>query len=111
MEHEGENDHHFDNLEWKLDTCSSKEMYLLSKNSTHVYRCCLKPGLYTLECSNPEGPYGWGSSSISIHGQKYCDDFVGYKALRRIEIFGKNNRFTWVLKISYIKLFFGCLYL
>ena len=63
----------------------------MSVNETHVYRCCLKHGYYNLECSNNNGPYGWGRSFITILGQKYCHDFVGFKTIRRIKLFGKHN--------------------
>ena len=66
IEHEGEAKG-FENLEWKLSTCSSKEMAHMSVNETHVYRCCLKHGYYNLECSNNNGPYGWGRS----HEKRY----------------------------------------
>ena len=80
----------FYDLQWTLSSCSSKGTWL-SPGDNHVYRCCLEPGFYALVCSNKKGPYGWGSSSITILGRKYCHDFVGFKAIRKIEVFGKYN--------------------
>ena len=58
---------------------------------TYMDTCCLNPGVYTLICENMIGPYGWGNSFIEIAGERYCDDFVGYKALRKVVVTGKNN--------------------
>ena len=66
-----------------------------TSNTIYVERCCLAPGLHTLTCYNEKGPYGWGNGSIEILGQRYCDDFVGFKAMRRVPILGKS------LKIRY----------
>ena len=106
IEHEGDNNKYFNrdddqyfnqmgvsSLTWEFSSCSSKDMSL-TQNSTHFHRCCLKPGYYTLECGNIFGPYGWGSSSITILGQRYCDDFVGYKAMRKIGVFGIFSNFN-----------------
>ena len=82
----------FYGLQWKLSSCSSKKMTGLSSGKIHVHRCCLKPGSYALACSNKNGPYGWGSSSITILGRKYCHDFIGFKAIRKIEVFGKDKK-------------------
>ena len=58
-------------------------------NFVYVERCCLAPGLHTLTCYNEKGPYGWGNGSIEILGQRYCDDFVGFKAMRTVSVLGK----------------------
>ena len=57
-------------------------------NNTFIDMCCLGPGTYTLRCINSMGPYGWGESYIEAQGQRYCDDFVGLKGLRKISIEG-----------------------
>ena len=75
--------------------CASVNEYF--DNSKYIERCCLQPGSYTLVCENNvlirrndrEVEYvGWYGSFIEIQGQKYCDDFVGHKAMRRVEVRG-----------------------
>ena len=78
-------------LNWKMDdSCyGPKDSVVYSANNTYVDRCCLSPGIYTLICRNHAGPFGWGSSFLEILGQRYCDDFVGFKGLRSIIVSGK----------------------
>ena len=74
-------------LDWKLDPCFKKEEY--SDDSVYYEEgCCIKPGNYTLTCYNTKKPYGWKKGKITINGHDYCDDFMGYKAMRRITIKG-----------------------
>ena len=81
--------------QWKMDFCYGPNTFASLKsiqdepNKTYMDRCCLKPGIYTLICKNEMGPFGWGDSFIEILGQRYCDDFVGYKGLRRVIVTGK----------------------
>ena len=63
-------------------------------------RCCITPGYHILTCHNEKGPFGWGKSSIEIQGQRYCDDFVGFEAMRKVLVLDeckyrnlKNHRF------------------
>ena len=70
---------------WKLGSCYGPIGLLQYKDKQKYWdRCCLTPGVYTLICSNDRGPYGWGNSFIEILGQRYCDDFVGFKGFRRV---------------------------
>ena len=83
---------------WKMGSCYGPKKFYdadnklshvqYEANKTYIDRCCLKPGTYTLMCTNEIGPFGWGNSFIEILGQRYCDDFVGYKGLRRVQITG-----------------------
>ena len=71
-------------LKWKLDSCDGPRNSVKYRyNNTYWDRCCLNPGIYTLICKNDIGSFGWGNSFIEILGQRYCDDFAGYKAMRR----------------------------
>ena len=74
---------------WELGSCGGSKNY--DGNFTYIKheRCCLKPGEHILTCHNEKGPYGWGRSSIEVQGQRYCDDFIGFKAQRSILIHGK----------------------
>ena len=51
-------------------------------------KCCVSPGNYTLTCSNTRHPHGWKKGFITINGAHYCDDFMGFKAMRRITVKG-----------------------
>lgn len=91
-------------LKWKLGPCygpndlgedmKTKWEYN-TENSKMIYidRCCLKPGIYTLICENDNGPVGWGNSFIEIFDQRYCNDFIGHKGLRRVTVAGKQLKY------------------
>ena len=77
---------------WHMGSCfGPRGLYTYESftRGTYLDRCCLKPGIYTLVCKNSKSSYGWGSSYIEIQGQRYCDDFVGSKAMRRIFLLGE----------------------
>ena len=73
-------------LHWKFGRCFSNVRY--TDYMMYIHRCCLKPGQYTLTCINTEQPHGWKNGYIQIGGYRYCDDFMSYKAMRRITIAG-----------------------
>ena len=76
-------------MKWKLDSCDGpRNLVTYRDNHTYWDRCCLNPGIYTLICKNDVGAFGWGNSFIEILGQRYCDDFFGYKTMRRIIVTG-----------------------
>ena len=56
--------------------------------------CCVAPGNYTLTCRNTKYPNGWKKGFIFINGRRYCDDFMGFKVMRRISIKGKKNNYN-----------------
>ena len=74
-----------DHLYWTLGPCSTSLQY---KNDKIIKEndCCLTPGNHTLTCYNTRYPHGWKKGFIVINGRRYCDDFIGYKAMRRIII-------------------------
>ena len=75
-------------LKWSLGTCSNSKDYTNDKEFVEE-GCYLAPGKYTLNCYNTKHPYGWKKGVIVINGHSYCDDFMGYKALRHIFISSK----------------------
>ena len=76
--------------EWKLESCYGPKLgWKYAPNETHYDRCCLLVGQYTLTCVNRQSNYGWGNASLEIDGKRYCDDFVGFKAMRRVSVLGK----------------------
>ena len=95
---ENENETFF-SLEWEMGSCYGPKRFYdhahgkyyskYEANKMYIDKCCLLPGVYTLTCKNSVGPFGWGRGYIEIFGQRYCDDFVGYKAFRKIYIAGK----------------------
>ena len=74
-------------LDWTLGSCGKTQEYA-DYNVYYEKSCCVRPGNYTLACYNTKLPYGWKKGKITINGQDYCDDFMGYKALRRVTIIG-----------------------
>ena len=105
----GEHDSEHFLRKWQMGSCYGppdglEKQPLFFYNSTDIYidRCCLLPGNYTLKCKNLKGQYGWGNSSIEIFGQRYCDDFVGFEAMRRVFISGivKKLRYNLIQKLK-----------
>lgn len=55
-----------------------------------IQRCCIAPGNHDLFCRNTINPLGWGSASIEIQGQIYCDELSdGYERKEDVLILGK----------------------
>ena len=80
--------HAFFSPEWRMGSCFGPRTTYTS-GRTYYDRCCLTPGTYTLTCKNTKSKYGWGNSNFTIGGKRYCDDFVGFKAMRTVSIPGK----------------------
>ena len=79
--------------QWTLGSCSGPKYDLQSSSSLTIYyydRCCLVPGKYTLTCSNLQDTKGWGNVIFTIDGKQYCDDFVGFEAMRSVTVKGKS---------------------
>lgn len=78
---------------WELDRCHGPSEFGSVQNNSEftVYgeRCCINPGEYVLICKNQINPFGWGLASLNIQGQQYCNDFVGFRAMRKVLISGK----------------------
>ena len=73
--------------EWRMESCFGPKTTYLS-NTTYYDRCCLPSGTYTLICKNTKSKYGWGNADFEIDGKRYCDDFIGFKAMRKVCIQG-----------------------
>ena len=73
-------------IRWELGPCSSTHMFESYKN--YMQRCCALPGTHILTCFNTEKDEGWSSGSLEYQDRIYCDDFMSYKTMHRIEIKG-----------------------
>ena len=82
--------HNGDLIEWKLGHCSGTHKY--QQYMTYVERCCLRQGIYTLTCHNIAKGEGWKGGFIQFQGKRYCDDFLSYKASRKVEITGIHSK-------------------
>ena len=92
-----ENDTEHFEREWTLGSCFGPKMGLkYLSNEVWYDRCCLPEGQYTLTCSNTKSKYGWGNAAFEINGKRYCDDFVGFKAMRTISIEGRSLYFPCI---------------
>ena len=58
-------------ITWKLGTCFGSLEY--QDESRYIYRCCLLPGKYILECRNEKTAVGWCNGFIEFQGQRYCE--------------------------------------
>ena len=90
-------------VSWKLDTCFISEEEAYKKHNSegqYIKRCCLAAGDHTLICRDSGGD-GWNGGFMEIQGHIYCNDFIGYKAMRRITVSGIDEQF-WVVNDSYI---------
>ena len=88
----GENDNETDlfSREWTMGSCYGPKLgksYL--PNEIWYDRCCLPEGQYVLTCTNTRSVYGWGNATFKINEKQYCDDFVGFTAMRKISVKGK----------------------
>ena len=80
--------------QWTLGSCyGPRPRFTYLPNETHFDRCCLPEGKYTLICINKQSKYGWGNVTFEIDGKRYCDDFVGFKAMRTVSLKGDK----WIL--------------
>ena len=43
---------------------------------------------------------GWKQGFIVINGERYCDDFIGYKAMRRVIVNGNLSNFETLVLVS-----------
>ena len=87
---ENEEESRFFSREWTLGPCHGPRLgWNYSPNKIHFEKCCLVPGNYTLTCTNLQSKYGWGNVIFEIDGNRYCDDFVGFKAMRKVFAKGK----------------------
>ena len=77
------------NRRWNFGPCSSAKHY--NVDAQYIETCCLAPGNHTLTCDTKEEALGWTYAFLEIKGRRYCDDFITYKAMRRISIEGKLN--------------------
>ena len=87
---------------WSMGSCYGPPMgRKYSSNEIWYDRCCLPEGQYTLTCSNTKSKNGWGNVVFKINGKRYCDDFVGFKAMRTITIKGRILYFPFIrLKVK-----------
>ena len=70
------------------DIRSSEESFLeFVGNVTWTKMCCLIPGHYTLTCK-ATNENGWTKAYLLINGHRFCDDFVGRKAMRDLDVSG-----------------------
>ena len=75
-------------ISWSLGSCTSDDDYEISDNlgyTLNVVRCCLAPGEHILTCK-AASRMTWLTGYILIDGRKYCNDFIGLKAFRRLQI-------------------------
>ena len=89
-----ENGTNYFSPEWTLGSCYGPHVQC-GHMSTCYERypiqselCCLSPGRHTLTCINRKSQFGWGNFTFEIDGKRYCDDFVGFKAMRTILVEG-----------------------
>ena len=76
--------------EWTLGSCyGPHHEYPYERYPFQSDLCCLSPGRHTLTCINKKSELGWGNVMFKIDEKRYCDDFVGFKAMRTILIEGK----------------------
>ena len=92
--------------QWTLGSCSGPTYNGTSISSTTTYydRCCLTPGQYTLTCHNVQSKYGWGNATFEIDGKGYCDDFVGFKAMRTLFVKGRVYQMSYNVLTTFFNL-------
>ena len=71
-------------IRWELGPCRSTHIFEDYKK--YVHRCCVLPGTHILTCVNTVKDEGWKSASLKYQGRKYCDDFMSFKTMIRIDV-------------------------
>ena len=101
-----ENDTHYFSRQWTLESCyGPKPKFNYTTPGIHFDRCCLPPGQYTLTCINEQSTYGWGNVKFEIDGKRYCDDFIGFKAMRTVSVQGKEYEVKFEKKMLNILIY------
>ena len=91
---------------WSLGSCSSTDILgHPNLNTTYTKRCCLEPGEYILSCQSYV-PHGWNGGYIELQSKRYCDDFTGYRAMRRVNVKGKYP-IEWLLLIQALQSYYA----
>ena len=80
-------DQGYTDISWSIGSCKSGLRYQVETSHAKTYseRCCLSPGEYNLQCHS-NYPAGWNGLYMEIQGNRYCNDFMGHTALRKIHI-------------------------
>ena len=76
--------------EWELGLCIPSHKYD-SGSDKYTEKCCIPNGNYVLSCRKNNDDLGWLLNNfIEVGRHHFCDDYVGYIALRAINIPGIN---------------------
>ena len=82
-------------LHWSLGSCNlTLDDYNWPLTSV-TKLCCFPSDIQMLRCKaqGSMAEMAWKQSSIEIAGHKFCDDFIGYTILLKINISGKSMIF------------------
>ena len=91
-------------IKWRLDSCIGPFEDVIEQNpSIHsllrrneisrghelmlTTRCCVDPKQTTLTCevqSISQKVKGWRDNFLEVRGRRYCHDFIGYRAMRKL---------------------------
>ena len=91
------NDERFDR-KWRMGSCFGPKPFpdrfhgpinRYEAGKSYLDVCCLNDGNHILECANSIEPNGWGNGYIEISGQRYCDDFIGFRSFRNVKVKSK----------------------
>ena len=78
-------------VRWNLGDCSSVKGSEYHFKALYIQRCCLQPGIQLLSCYSDPPAVGWKGAYITIDGHRYCDNFVGYRFLQKLNIIFLRN--------------------
>ena len=76
-------------IHWEFGPCYGNFNY--RERTEYTQRCCVKKAKHELTCYNTRFPDGWYEHRIEIQGHQYCDDFIGYKLIRDVQINGNKS--------------------
>jgi hypothetical protein len=87
---------------WEIGPCSSSPMQSKQNQmyAKYIEKCCISPGKHTLTCTDSEKT-GWGGGFLEIQGHRYCHDFIGFTAMRKVVITCRLIAFNILVEFIY----------
>ena len=71
---------------WSIGNCSLSQKW--QGTGTYTEKCCLSDGRHIFTCRTSRNKNDWSSNVVTMMGQRFCNDFVGYEASIEVNVSG-----------------------